>query len=72
MIEFFKTKLKINIKMNNCKLVLCLVIALLGCGVLAEKFSYKGYKLIDITPKTSDQLELLAKWENNQDVTNLL
>lgn len=33
-----------------------------------EKFSFHGYKLIRITPKSLNHIQLLNHWENNPEV----
>lgn len=51
----------------NFKFV-CLTLALvLGC-VLAEKTSYKAYKLYNLFPETQEQADLIAELEHNEDV----
>ena len=44
-----------------------ILVALALSNAFAEKFSFEGYKLIRITPKSVQHLETLATWENNQD-----
>jgi hypothetical protein len=46
---------------------LSLVVLLAVLSVNGEQFSYDGYRLIRLFPKTVEQLNLIANWENNED-----
>lgn len=45
--------------------VLVLALAIVCQG---EKFSYKNYRLVRLTPKTQAHIHLLDLWEDNPDV----
>ena len=36
--------------------------------VQAERFSYDGYKLVRLTPKSNSHVKLISQWEQNTDV----
>jgi hypothetical protein len=44
-----------------------LVVLLATVFVAGEQFSYDGYRLVRLFPKTIEHLNLLESWENNQD-----
>jgi hypothetical protein len=53
-------------KLLNASII---VLAVCLSSVFATgKFSFDGYKLVKIHPKTNLQLETISKWENNNDV----
>jgi hypothetical protein len=48
----------------NFKLIIPLFLAILANSVLCEEFSFVGYRLLRLFPKTQQQLDLIGKWEN--------
>jgi len=46
---------------------LTLAVVLTALCVNGEKFSFNGYRLVRVYPKTIEQLNLLGSWEHNED-----
>jgi Carboxypeptidase activation peptide len=38
-------------------------VALLAAGVAADYKTYKGYQVWEVTPKTTDEFDVLKEWE---------
>jgi murein tripeptide amidase MpaA len=49
----------------NFKLIIPLFLAILTNGVLCEEFSFVGYRLLRLFPKTQHQFDLIGKWESD-------
>ncbi len=49
----------------NLKLVISLFFVVLASNVSCDEFSFAGYRLLRLFPKTQQQLDLIGKWEND-------
>lgn len=62
----FKSKKTLKMKKFYINFLLLVVLFLNLCN--ATKFSFDGYRLLRITPKTGNHLKLLNKFKRNEDV----
>ena len=49
----------------NLKLFISLFFVVLASNVSCEEFSFSGYRLLRLFPKTQQHLDLIGKWEND-------
>lgn len=54
------------------KVLSCLIVLVALSNAFADKHSFRGYKLVRITPATQEQKNIIGQWEHNPEVNQIM